>query len=74
MIRSDNPKYQYEVELEDDDPKLFEDQLFKQGTISMNALFGTNSTVSWFFYLGAAPIAATRTWDAATGRYVPWRA
>lgn len=71
MVRADHPAYQYEVDLDPDDPKLFEDDLFKQGTAQVNAVFGTKSTLGWFFYFGPVPITATRTWDDAAGRYVP---
>lgn len=70
MTRSDNPIYQYEVELDPADPLLHEDELFKQGTATVNAIFSTKSTLGWFFYEGSAPIAATQTWDADAGKYV----
>jgi hypothetical protein len=70
MTRSDHPAYQYEVDLDPNDPLLCEDEPFKQLTAQANAVFGKNSALGWFFYFGDVPITTRRTWDQTLGKYV----
>lgn len=74
MVRRDEngvaTKYQHEVEIADDDPDLFMDELFDQFQKRDEVTFGTPFPMRWYFYGHPVKVQHVRTWDPTSEAYV----
>lgn len=63
-------QYQHEVDVADDDPDLFIDQPFATLTEESDKVFGTKTTLRWYFLKRAIDVVVVRRWDAARNGYL----
>lgn len=64
------PQYQHEVDVPDDDPDLFIDEPFAAMMEQGDKVFGTRTTLRWYFLKRAIDVVVVRRWDAARNDYV----
>jgi len=64
------PQFQHEVDVPDDDPYLFVDEPFAAMSTQYDKMFGTRTTLRWYFLKRAVDVTTVRRWDPVLGTYV----
>jgi hypothetical protein len=62
-------KYEYKVEVPDEDPDLCEDEQVARAAVQMKKMFGTEM-VRWFFLKRSVAVKSTKVWDASQDKYI----